>query len=190
MHLSSYQLNRYRYARLAPEELLAVDDHLVTCEFCQQQLRSAMNVQAALQQLRTNLQCGPETEHLQPEQRTAFVHNRLDAVERELVTSHLQECASCAAQIRFLQEDATETVPTFAATLARLWAFLHERAALLWPMPVAALFVVVSVALIDRWYFGSSAEPAAPAVLQPPVAQPAPAPAPLPSPSPTFRLKP
>lgn len=190
MHLSAYQLNRYRYARLAPEELLAVDDHLVTCEFCQQQLRSAMNVQAALQQLQANLRRELEVEHLPPEQRTAFVHNRLDAVERELVTSHLQECASCTAQIRFLQEDATETVPTLAETLTSLWAFLHERAALLWPMPVAALLVVVSVALMDCWYRGSSAEPAAPAVIQSPIAQPAPAPTPLPSPRPTFRLKP
>jgi anti-sigma factor RsiW len=182
MHLSFYQINRYRYACLTPMELLAVDDHLATCEFCRQQLRSGLNVPAALQQLHANLQVVAESEHLPPAQCTAFVHNRLDAVERELVTSHLEECRSCAAQVQFLQQEAVASVPTPAEMLASLWAFLHERAALLWPMPVAALLVVVSVTLIDQWWLRRSAEATAPTAIQPHVEPLAPTPSVSPSP--------
>lgn len=180
MHLSSYQLNRYRHAGLAPTELLAIDDHLVTCEFCRQQLRPGINWPAAIHQLRANLLLLPEEDHVAPEQRTAFVHNRLDAIERELVTSHLQGCPDCTAQTQFLRAGTTDAIPTFGAMWANVMGFLQERAVLIWPMPVVALLVVVTVTIADYWYHRQRAKPAAPTITQP-IAAPA-TPAPLPSP--------
>lgn len=166
MHLSSYQINRYRHAGLAPAELLAVDDHLVACEFCRQQLRASKNVSAAMQQLQASLRSWPEPLHVSPEQRTAFVQNRLDAVERELVTSHLQECSVCAAQIQFMQNRASTPARTLRDVMAQAWAFLHERAVLIWPMPVAALIVVVLVTLVDQYYFRPGQKQSAPEIVR------------------------
>ncbi len=183
MHLSSYQINRYRHAGLAATELLAMDDHLVTCEFCRQQLRSGMNLQAAIHELRANLQRLPEEEHVAPEQRTAFVHHRLDAVERELVTGHLQACPNCTAQTEFLRRGPTDSIPTFRVMWDRMMAFLQERAALIWPMPVAALVVVVAVTSADYLYLRQSAKPVVPAVNKQKETTAAPVPLASPSPS-------
>ncbi len=167
MHLSSYQINRYRHAGLAALELLAMDDHLLACEFCRQQLRSDLHWQAALPQLRTNLLRLPTEEHVAPERRAAFVHNRLDAIERELVTSHLQGCPTCAAQTQFLRDEAVEAIPTVGALWAGGLAFLHERAVLIWPMPVAAILVMVTVTIADYFYLRHHRNTAVPAVISP-----------------------
>lgn len=190
MHLSSYQINRYRYAQLTPAELLDVDDHLVTCEFCRQQLCSGFNVPAALSQLRASLQPLAGAEHLLPEQYTAYLYNQLGAAERELTASHLQECTSCTAQMEFLRAGSMAMKPTRAELFARLWAFLQERAALIWPMPLAALFVVVGITLIDHLYFRPRAKTPAPEITPSPATMSTPTPSPLPRHRRTFRLKP
>ncbi len=182
MHLSSYQINRYRHAGLAAAELLTIDDHLTTCEFCRHQLRSGIPWSASIRQLQTHLEIQPEEAHVSPAQRTAFVQNRLDAVTRELVTSHLQSCADCTEQMQFLTAAPTDSIPTFGEMWARWLTLLHERTALIWPMPVAALFVVVTVTLADFLYFRPRAAAPLPAITQPSSvpATPVPSASPLP----------
>ncbi len=164
MHLSSYQINRYRHAGLAAQELLVIDDHLLTCEFCRQQLRAGINLQAAIHQLQATLLRLPEEEHLSPEQCDAFAHNRLDAIERELVASHLLSCPSCTAQIQTVRENHRDTIPPIAQTWASVTVFLQERAASIWPMPVAALVVMLAVIIADCLYLRQGAKPVAPKV--------------------------
>jgi hypothetical protein len=176
VHISSYQINRYRHAGLEASELLVIDDHLATCEFCRQQLRSDIHWPAAIRQLQRNLQRQPEVNHITPERRTAFAQNRLDAVARELVTSHLQFCTDCDAQMQFLTAAPTDSLPKCGTMWARLVMFLGERAALIWPMPVAALLVVVAITVADYLYLRHRATAPLPAVKQPSVAPATPSP--------------
>lgn len=171
MHLSLHQLNRYRHARLAAAELLVVDDHLVHCEFCRQQLRRRMNPQAALLSLQTNLQVVTEEEHLSSAQLTAFRNNSLSVVERELIASHLEFCSACATQL----QTATETKATRA-----WWQNWRERMMLVWPIPVAAAIVIVVVAIADYFYFRPRTKLNTPEVVQRETA-PKPSEVPLPS---------
>jgi hypothetical protein len=157
MHLSLYQLNRYRHARLAAAELLVIDDHLGDCEFCRQQLCRRMDPQAALLSLQTNLQAVSEEDHLSPAQCAAFKNNTLSAVERELITSHLEFCCACTAQLQI----ATETKPTQS-----WWETWRERLMLVWPIPVAAAMVIMVVATADYFYFRPKTKPNAPEVVQ------------------------
>ncbi|MBS1808158.1 MAG: hypothetical protein JST84_08205 [Acidobacteria bacterium] len=153
MHLSFYQLNRYRHARLEPAELLSLDDHLTECEFCRQQLRAQLNPQSAFFQLRANLQLMPEPEHLSSSQYPAFVNNTLSTVEQELVVSHLEYCDLCAGQMRVYRAAMLESRPTLGQSWLAIWETWRERLALVWPMPVAAAVVIALVALVDGYYF-------------------------------------
>jgi anti-sigma factor RsiW len=186
MHLSASQIHRYRHARLAPAELLALDDHLAHCEFCRLQLRSGFQAQAALRELHANFQRLPEAEHVSPEQCAAFTQNRLDAIERELVSSHLEVCPGCTTRLQSLQASLAEPQ---SSLFAEWLAFLRDRLALLWPMPVAAAAAVILVTIVDHLYFRERAQPPVAPVLQqaspqPSVATPSPKPAASPSPSP------
>ncbi len=176
MHLSSQQLNRYRHAGLTPGELLSMDDHLLTCEFCRQQLRPDLSLFAASQHLRAALQTLPQEEHLAPEVRTAFAQDQVDAIERELITSHLQRCPACAAQIEFLRGGKTDVILTWGAIWATVAAFLYERAVLLWSIPLAAILAVVLVAIADSIYLHHQSNSTVPVVAQPNIRPAAPPP--------------
>lgn len=167
MHLSSYQITRYRHAGLAPAELLTIDDHLVTCEFCRQQLRSGLNWQTAIENIQTNLFGFTETDnHISSEQHTALLCNQLTLVERELVTSHLQVCSICAMQAQCTPIGSVDTGSLTKHVWVRLLTFLQDRAALIWPMPVAALFVVVMVTIADSFYLRHVAKTKAATIMQ------------------------
>ena len=167
MHLTSYQINRHHYAGLAPAELLTIDDHLVTCGFCRQQLRAGLNWQTAIQNLQTNLRRIPESDcHVSTEQSTALICNRLTAVERELVTSHLQICSSCATQVQFQTIDSVASRTIRPDRWARLKTFLQDRAALIWPLPVAAFIVVMLVTIADSFYLRHVAKTKSATIIQ------------------------
>ena len=180
MHLTVYQLNRYRQARLAPAELLSLDDHLSECEFCRQQLRAQLNLPAALLALQTNLGIVPEPAHLSPAQQTAFTNNTVNAVERELIVSHLESCASCAAHMQAYRAALLEPPASLGSALLAILDAWRERLALVWPMPVVAALVIAFVALADNVYVRTKAKP--PANLQQ-IAVPRPSAAPVTSPT-------
>ena len=184
MHLTVYQLNRYRQARLAPAELLSLDDHLSECEFCRQQLRAQLNLPAALLALQTNLGIVPEPAHLSPAQQTAFTNNTVNAVERELLVSHLEACASCATQMQAYRAALLEPPSSLGSALLAILEAWRERLALVWPMPVVAALVIAFVALADNVYFRTKAKPPAPANIQQIIA---PIPSTAPAASPTGR---
>lgn len=157
MHLSLYQLNRYRHARLAPTELLALDDHLMQCDFCRQQLRAQVNPQAAWFSLQANLHMVAEDDHLLPAQLAAFQHHHATAVERELIASHLECCAICSAQLQAHRTAETPSAPSFSGWPdwrdgRDWWLAWRDWVAMLWPMPVAAVLALALVSVADRFY--------------------------------------
>jgi anti-sigma factor RsiW len=95
-HLSDQLLQRYGASDLAPEELLALDQHLETCVDCRERL------------LAQQLSALPH-EHLAYEQMAAFVQGELSVEEHRQANAHLKRCAECAWQVSELR--------AFAATL-------------------------------------------------------------------------
>ena len=134
MHLSSYQLNRYRHARLEPAALLSLDDHLEQCEICRRQLCGARNLPAALSSLQLHLQAVTVESHLSLTQYTAFMNNELNGVERELVVGHLDACSACTAQLQADRNSLSEPTSTWGQALLRRLASWRERLA---SLPVA-----------------------------------------------------
>src|ERR1044072_1889432 len=110
-HLTDEQIESYRKRDLNPHQLLAADKHCLACESCRSRLNESGKLQATFNKLRENLQtaarAGPE--HLEHRRLEAYVDNRADELDREIVESLLELCADCAHELAELQ--------TFAAML-------------------------------------------------------------------------
>lgn len=108
-HISREQLVNYRNRTLAPQELVAVDGHLGSCQACRQELAglaaAPVATIAAVREARF--------EHLTYEQMDAWVEDQLDQTERELVLSHIGLCAPCARQLKAYESYA----PAMAAPI-------------------------------------------------------------------------
>jgi len=99
-HLSTQLAERYRQRQLDPFELLMLDDHLSGCASCRRQLRDALALSTAAQRLQTNALTvrDEEIEHPSESQLRSHLMEQLDAVDRELVESHLEFCADCQSR--------------------------------------------------------------------------------------------
>lgn len=177
MHLSSYQLNRYRHARLEPAELLSLDDHLEQCEICRRQLCGPRNLPAARSSLQLHLQAVTAENHLFLTQCRALINNELNGVERELIVGHLDDCSACTIQLQAYRHSLSEPTSTLGQMLLTLLDFWRERLALVWPMPVVAALVLVCVALVDSVYWRPQSPPQAPEN-RPSATEPSPSPTP------------
>ncbi len=108
-HLSEAQIAHYRGRRLAPEELLRVDDHISQCADCRERLVSSSELRAALQSTlvadtsAAAVQTAPKNEHLAYEELEAYVDERMSDAEMETTRAHLESCQSCSDDIRDLQ---------------------------------------------------------------------------------------
>jgi anti-sigma factor RsiW len=103
-HLSNTVIGRYRRQLLSPAELLAVDDHLFTCETCSRKLYAPEQLQEAYHSVRVNLQEAERErlEHPAGERFAAYVDDALGDIDREVVKGHLDICSSCASEVREL----------------------------------------------------------------------------------------
>src|SRR5262245_12946652 len=101
-HLSTEQAERFYQRNLSPAELVTTYDHIALCEDCRQLLRKTVRPESALTSLLSDLTAGTVAEpaHLSYETLSAYVDNCLDEVERENAQSHLEVCATCAAESR------------------------------------------------------------------------------------------
>jgi hypothetical protein len=128
-HLSQQVIERYRERTLSPAELIAADDHFAACAACRELLLSGApvaSVEAATASLRRELGESLAPEHLGYEQLAAYVDREADAVEREIVESHLSHCHSCTEQFEELRAFAaqlstypdTQYAPAAAPSLA------------------------------------------------------------------------
>src|SRR5688572_4656058 len=104
-HPSPDALDRYRRGLLPPEELLAVDDHLAACATCRDAaLRATPAVAPALAADALETLLGPPVdEHPGFEELAAYVDATQDVVAREVMETHLADCASCREEVADLR---------------------------------------------------------------------------------------
>jgi anti-sigma factor RsiW len=115
-HLTPQRFKLYTQGSLSPAELLAVDEHLASCQECRQELGRSDYFKALFSSLREELGSQAELplEHLAYEQLASYADDQADDVEREIVESHLIVCARCAEELNELTalKETLATVPS------------------------------------------------------------------------------
>ena len=166
-HLDSHELELFIAHRLAPDELLRAARHLGVCQSCRERISHAERIGPRIESLLTELRADvkPVEPHLDYEQLEAHVDDRVSAVRREIVGSHLAICQPCAREAQELESFRKElTHPNNAAkTVAGLPADLPARQHL-WPRlrdslrlspriawAAAALLITIAGAVLLLW---------------------------------------
>lgn len=109
-HPSQVQLTAYSERTLLPDELLAVDSHLASCDECHERL---VGLAPAPSTVRPVLESAEEPFHLDYEQHLEpYVDGKANDIGREIVDSHIALCSECAAELRDLLEFKQQPVAT------------------------------------------------------------------------------
>lgn len=175
-HLTKKQFAAFQQQALSAAELLALDEHLASCEACRQHLNAAVGGDASFAMLQAeSLQDNPPA-HLAFEQMAGFVEGRLDQEALQIAQDHLAVCPVCRAATEDLRSFSQIVAPdlqrevrpaeTPIATTSfwqRINAFFSVRFA-------ASAFVGALCLLIGAWFvwqFMNAREPAPIAVTNP-----------------------
>jgi len=98
-HISETQLTRYSERSLDPQELLAVDRHLASCDLCHERLTRIPRGASSL------FEANEEPFHLDYEQHLEpYVDGKVNEIDREIVDSHVALCSKCATDLNELLE--------------------------------------------------------------------------------------
>ncbi len=100
-HLSDEQIQRYGTSSSSAADRLAVSDHLADCTPCRERL-SAASKTGSPKVLGGVREPSAEPFHLSYELMRDHVKGKLDAVDRELVESHVADCGSCRRELEDL----------------------------------------------------------------------------------------
>jgi anti-sigma factor RsiW len=116
-HLSQPIIEGYRQRTLPTPDLLLVDDHIAACETCRLALHQLEQAEEIEESLLASL--GTEAQqplrHLAFEELDAYVSERLDDVEREIIANHLHICAQChdeAQDLRSFKSSLEAQIPS------------------------------------------------------------------------------
>lgn len=155
-HLSKTQLVGYGARTLNSEELLAVDRHLASCDACHGKLTSmSADVSGRVYDLSIE-----EPFHLDYDQHLApYVDGTANAIDREIIESHIALCSQCEEDLRDLQEFKQQTGPT-SLPIDRGLSTSRWKGWMQWPQPlspqvtaalVIAIFVLGITAAVLVW---------------------------------------
>ena len=100
-HLSGDEAGRYRRQAVSAAELLRIDEHLAACPACRTILASADDLDSL-----AALLTSADLTHLEYEQLAAYADRTADAIDRELVDTHVADCALCRRELQDLQKFA------------------------------------------------------------------------------------
>lgn len=95
MHPSPESIGRLLRKELTPQEVARTMRHVSACETCQRE--NARAFAGELEALAASMDEPPE--HIAPETLRAFARGTLDAADREIVESHLDDCGNCRAAL-------------------------------------------------------------------------------------------
>jgi len=189
-HFSVSDVEQYRRGGGAPEELLALDDHLASCGACRVRLAEGERDGEALSSLRSGLQdlAAFDADHLSFEELSAYVDGSLDPVELEMAKSHLAVCRDCESEVRDLtvfSEAASPqstkeyapsvSTPERAAPRRNVLAFFWPRASNRTPVwAILATAAVIFAVIAGVWVVLKSKAERTTEVAQARIASPAP----------------
>ena len=109
-HISSAQIEGYQRRKLAPAELLGVDDHLAECAECRRLVESALDNDAVGLYAELAAETAVGT-HPTFEQSAAYVDGLLTGEQRRMIEDHLASCAQCAPLTEDLRAFRNEIAP-------------------------------------------------------------------------------
>lgn len=109
-HLSEHQIRSYSERKLTSTELLAAGRHIAECSECRDKALNAFGSFLQMDSMWNDLEQAADEEpaHVSYEQLEGFVRDSIDKTGREIVQSHLEICAECAAAERDLRRIQTE----------------------------------------------------------------------------------
>ena len=153
MHLTEKQCFDYANRALDPAALLSVDEHLSACAACCQKLSSVLQAKRgeteAVDSIAWELTASEEEFHLSFPYLAAYVDQQLEAEERERISSHLEVCSTCRAEIADLQAfKQTLSQPKVSSSQSAAgWraAWQNLRHHVRWVLPAAAVGVLLFV---------------------------------------------
>src|SRR5262245_11862178 len=153
-HLSSAQVVNYHRRKLAPAELLGVDDHLAECRECRRLIESAPGNDAI--GLYADLAEGAAFgSHLSFDQTAAFVDGLLTGEERRKVEDHIASCALCAPLTADLRDFRNEIAPELDREYRPRGAAKGAKAG--WMDRIAAAARRASLFKIPSWIYAATA---------------------------------
>lgn len=137
-HLSQSQLAAYSERKLLPDELLAVDSHLASCDECHERLPPIMP--------KASLESGEEPFHLDYDQHLVpYVDGKANDIDREIVESHVAQCSQCATELRdllaFQEQPVAATTKEVRTSWFSPWSLLSY--------PASATAIVIAVFLLS-----------------------------------------
>jgi|SRR5215216_4618646 len=139
-HLSQAQLAGYRGRTLDPDELLAVDRHLASCDDCHERLTRISPGAVKLAAPENGSFHLDYEQHLEP-----YVDGRANEIDREIIDSHVALCSECAADLRDLFAFKQQPVAG-ARTSSRSNRWLPQWRLL--PNPAFATAAVIAVSIV------------------------------------------
>jgi hypothetical protein len=152
-HLSQAQLAGYSGRTLYPDELLAVDSHLASCDECHERLSRILPGVEKLA-VGPSFESGEEPFHLDYDQHLQpYVDGTANELDREIVDSHVAQCSKCANELSDLFAFKEQPVGAAVHTSKPRKQWLpHWR---LLPNPALAAAVVIAVFVLTmaviRW---------------------------------------
>jgi hypothetical protein len=151
-HLSAQHIEQYRARRMAPAELLSLDEHVGQCSACRQQLRAALSTPSPAQ-LAARLAADAVAADVHPALEELRRFHRLDAVDLELIASHLETCAACEAQVQPSPGAAQQVEEAGASPnwWVRFFPMFFGEAALTWRLAAAGALIALLVWGVTRW---------------------------------------
>jgi hypothetical protein len=155
-HPSDQTLEQYRARSLAPQETLALNDHIVSCPGCLSRLNSrherSIDVPRLIEFDVENSDLDIAYEHLQ-----AYVDDELREADRRALEQHLAGCARCAedvADLRAMKAPGTSHPARTPATTPAPSAAFGRASLLLGRQPYRAMAsgaALVALAALSVW---------------------------------------
>src|SRR5215471_14666057 len=152
-HLANADIERYRARTLPAEELLAATEHVFACDVCHRRLSGAKGLERAYRFLKNELQTAAmeHSEHLRFEQVVAYASDQLEESDREILETHIEECADCDAEvadIRLFRATLLLIPPRGPAPKAerkQRWLSSGWRTLYQAPLQIAAMLVIAAL---------------------------------------------
>ena len=146
-HLSQTQLTGYSGRTLPPQQLLAVDNHLASCDVCHERLTRILPA-VGKRVIGQPFESGRGAFHLDYEQHLVpYVDGTADDIDREIIDSHVAQCSKCATDLKdlfaFKQQPALVTAGARTSSWWKRW--LPQWQPLSTPAMAMAVVIVVFI---------------------------------------------